>query len=48
MAKDLEVREGSPSSGNIDSDKLLADVRSLVERARYSLAQVVNTELVLL
>lgn len=48
MAKDLEVREGSPSVGNIDSERLLADVRSLVEKSRYSLAQAVNTELVLL
>ena len=48
MAKDLEVRKGSPSVGNIDSERLLADVRSLVERSRYSLAQAVNSELVLL
>ncbi|MGA9098116.1 MAG: DUF1016 N-terminal domain-containing protein [Methanotrichaceae archaeon] len=48
MAKDLEVREGPPSVGNIDSERLLADVRSLVEKSRHSLAQAVNTELVLL
>jgi len=48
MAKDLEVREGPPSLGNIDSERLLADVRTLVEKSRYSLAQAVNTELVLL
>lgn len=48
MAKDLQEREGLPSVGNIDSERLLADVRSLVEKSRYSLAQAVNTEMVLL
>jgi hypothetical protein len=56
MKKDLEVRKGQPSAGNtkpgcllddIDSEKLLHDVRSLVERSRLSLAQSVNSELVL-
>ncbi len=48
MKKDLDVRKGPPSSDNIDSERLLSDVRSLVERSRHSLAQAVNSELVLL
>ncbi len=48
MKKDLDARKGPLSSDNIDSERLLSDVRSLVERSRYSLAQAVNSELVLL
>ena len=57
MKKDLRVRDGLPSEGkkdlvcpldHIDSEKLLHDVRSLVERSRLSLAQSVNSELVML
>lgn len=48
MKKDLDVRKGPPPSDNIDPERLLSDVRSLIERSRHSLAQAVNSELVLL
>lgn len=48
MKKDLDARKGPPSSDNIDSERLLSDVRPLVERSRHSFAQAVNSELVLL
>jgi len=57
MKKELKVREEMPSfdrieSGrlpeHLDSDKLIDDVRSLVESSRRCLAQAVNSELVML
>jgi predicted nuclease of restriction endonuclease-like (RecB) superfamily len=57
LKKDFEVREGLPPVGkkeldclpnHINSERLLQDVRSLVERARLHVAQSVNSELVLL
>ena len=57
MKKDLIMIDGLPSADKtelesltdpIDSEKLLHDVRSLVERSRLRLAQSVNSELVLL
>jgi predicted nuclease of restriction endonuclease-like (RecB) superfamily len=57
MKKDPIMIDGLPSAGKteldsltdpIDSEKLLHDVRSLVERSRLRLAQSVNSELVLL
>jgi len=57
MKKELKVREEIPSfdrieSGrlpeHLDSEKLIDDVRSLVESSRCRLAQAVNSELVML
>ena len=57
MKKDFTMIDGLPSAGKtemdsltdpIDSERLLQDVRSLVERSRLRLAQSVNSELVLL
>ena len=48
MKKDLDVRKGPPSLNSIDPERLLDEVRSLIDRSRHSLAQAVNSELVLL
>jgi hypothetical protein len=57
MKKEIKVREEMPSFGrtesgrfpeHLDSEKLIDDVRSLVESSRRRLAQAVNSELVML
>ena len=57
MKKDLGVSEELPAAGkkehshlpeHQDCERLLRDVRTLVEKSRHSLAQVVNFELVIL
>jgi len=57
MKKDLGVSEDLPAAGkkehshlpeHLDSERLLRDVCTLVEKSRYCLAQAVNSELVLL
>jgi hypothetical protein len=55
MRKDLKLREGPQEMGksvnlsaDIGSERLVDDVRSLIESSRHRLAQSVNSELVLL